>query len=292
MGEAILAKSNRPVDRMPIPGSLNLVTSGGVADAIENMSAPPEVYVGEGTPTGEEVVWVNTNALNQNTVLRSVSYAVVDDSIVYVSRFGNDDTANGTETAPYSTMTAAVNSIPKDLNGKTITICILDSSSFTEEVTLSGFYGGEIVLAENGTGNLGIAKLNIINCTMVKIKDVKYFATTGLTLSNSTVYIENSNLECNTGNTAIELKVASNLVTDEKSTINIFECVTAINATGLSRAYIHTITGGGTNMDDGIIADNGSAISITKSNLVASTLYTTSSGGTVSINAQPTVANY
>jgi len=293
MGEAILAKGNRPVDVKPTAGSLNLVTSGGVAEAIENVNVPPEVYVGNGTPTGEEVLWVNTNALNGTAVMRTISYAVVDSSIVYVSNSGNDETANGTTDAPYASLQAAVNSIPKDLNGSTITICALnDGEVFNEEVTLSGFYGGEIVLTSVNSGaSLSISKLNVVNCTMVKLQNLTLL-TAGLVETNSTVYVENSFVQLSGAITGIDLKIASNFITDEKSTIEVVDCVTAINATGLSRAYIYSITGGDTNMDDGIIADNGSAVSITNSSLVASTLFTTSSGGTISINAQPTVANY
>jgi len=56
--------------------------------------------------------------------------------------------------------------------------------------------------------------------------------------------------------------------------------------------YIDTITGGNNEVVDGIIVDSGSSVSIKTTNLVARTLYTYSTGGTISVNAQPTLANY
>jgi len=53
-----------------------------------------------------------------------------------------------------------------------------------------------------------------------------------------------------------------------------------------------TTEGGSESVVDGIIADSGSAVNAASSTLTARTLYTTSSGGTISINAQPTIANY
>jgi len=311
MSEAILAKGNRPVDLEPTIGSSNLITSGAVAEALENAGST-EVYIGKDTPKGDEVLWFNTNTntnINSRVINTSTSYVLLNDAIIYVSNSGNDSTGNGTFESPFASINHVIAILPKNLNGFNVTIKIIgENEIFNEAIKLSGFYGGELVFSgsefENNVSNCKFSKISVNSCTLVRFLNMN-LTINGLTQSNSNVYIENSKLNVTDATTGIMLKAVSHFITDEKSIIDIGSCVTAINTMELSKMYIYNITGGATNSSttedgtivtvpvvvDGIIADSGSAVNITSSSLIAGTLYSTSSGGTISINAQPTIAN-
>jgi len=297
MGEAILAKGNRPVDSVPTSGSTNLITSGAVAEAISEAN---EIHIGSENPSGNEVFWINANAVtNTSKVYNKVvnvtpSYALLSDSTIFVSMSGNDETGDGSADAPFRSINHAISMLPKNLNGFNATIMFdsYDIEIFDEVVKLAGFYGGELIFRGSDETNLTsckISKINVTNCTLVRFLNL-YLYSSGLTQSNSNIYVENSNINVSNVATGIELKAVSHFITDEKTEVNINECTVAVNTMELSKMYIYQISG--TNIHDGIIADSGSVVNITRCALdVVGTLYTTSSGSTISINAQSTIAN-
>jgi len=292
MGEAILAKGNRPVDAVPTSGSSNLITSGAVYTAVQNAAGAPEVYIGIDAPTGDQVLWFDTDA--DGAVYASVktnNYTLLDNAVMHVSSVGNDELGNGSEEAPFATIGRAISLLPKNLNGFTTTIRFIDDNkTFNEVVDIRGFFGGEIVFSGSNE-NCTISNVNVTNCTLVKFENMNLI-TNGFYQANSNVYFKESTIEIVDANTGIELKAASNFITDENTSINVGNCTTAIKVAELSKMYAHVITGGSESVVDGIIADSGSAVNAASSTLTARTLYTTSSGGTISINAQPTIANY
>lgn len=74
-----------------------------------------------------------------------VSYAgVFKDNALYVGPTGNDTTGDGTNTAPYASLTKALSVIPKDLGGQTITINVAGGTYIESNVGIDGFYGGRL----------------------------------------------------------------------------------------------------------------------------------------------------
>ena len=65
---------------------------------------------------------------------------------LYVNGSTGSDSNPGTQSAPFATITAALNAIPKNLGGYTATINIA-AGTYNEEITIRGFCGG-------GVGNL------------------------------------------------------------------------------------------------------------------------------------------
>jgi len=303
MSEAILVKGNRPIDLTPTTGSSNLVTSGGVAQAIENST---EVHVGNDAPKGNETIWFHTNAgLVSRVVNTSTAYVLLNDATIHVDNlYGSDDSGDGTSESPFATIGHVIGILPKNLNGFNVTIKFdgfNGEDGVFENIKLTGFYGGELIFDGLNIYNYDMSKINVTNCTLVRFKNL-HLNINSLEQVNSNVYIENSEINITDAETGIKLKAVSHFITDEKSVIKINGCTTGIHTMELSKMYIHDITGGfyepdidfpgGINVNDGIIADSGSTVNITTTSLMANTLYSTSSGGTISVNAQPTIANY
>lgn len=297
MAEAILVKGTRPVDITPTSGSSNLITSGGVKNAldnavdniVENISSPPEVHVGTTAPTGEEVVWFNPAGSNAANIMIT-NEALQKDAVLYVATSGNDETGNGSEEAPYATVTKAVNEVPKNLNGNNATINVA-SGTYNEAVNISNFSNGEIIIkgaTENVVDNVTISNINIINSTYVAIDDMN-LTTNNIHESNSVVYT-NGNVIISDAIAGIELEKASKFITAENTELTINNATVAIKSKELSQAYIDKLVG---NDEDGLIAESGSTIVIGANELTVNrTLYSTSSGATISVNTQPTLANF
>jgi len=307
MAEAILAKGNRPVDATPTSGSSNLVTSGGVSEALETLrsqigeggSGLPEIHIGDDQPIGAEVLWFDTDA---NEPIMTKNFVVLDESNIYVSDNGNDETGNGTSDAPYASINTALRTVPKNLNGNKVTIHLVTNNGrgiLNEVAKISDFFGGEIIIDSNLI-DFDISKVEITNCSMVRFVNA-FISVNNITISGSTVYIDEvSNLLISSDSiidVGIELKAASNLISigSEANVAVLTNCSVAVKAQELSRAYFGYIGSNDINVTitDGIVAESGSSVSVAINDLTAKTLYTTSTGGTVSINsAQPVVANY
>lgn len=102
------------------------------------------------------------------------------DTTYYVAMTGSDTTGNGSATAPYATVTKALSVIPKQLEAKTATISIADGT-YTEDVVISGFTNGYLVIQGNesapnnvviqGITNVGLR--TIMNTCHIKISGLK-----------------------------------------------------------------------------------------------------------------------
>lgn len=85
---------------------------------------------------------------------------------VYVSKSGSDTLGNGTSANPYLTISKAISTLPKNLNGYGATINI-SAGTYNETARFEHFYGG--VVAINGVSGAGvtITGLNVQNCAVL-----------------------------------------------------------------------------------------------------------------------------
>lgn len=72
---------------------------------------------------------------------------------------GNDVTGDGSANRPYKTIAKALSVIPKNLGGNRATVYLRTGENYTENVIISGFYGGEL----NLSGTAGAARTVTLN---------------------------------------------------------------------------------------------------------------------------------
>lgn len=219
--------------------------------------------------------------------LETIGY-IQGDQTIYVATSGNDASGDGSESYPYKTIQKAIDSIPKDLCGKEITINIA-SGTYAEEVVVSGYHGGSLRLTfESVTINtLSIYESNVI------------LSGTALTIAaNGKTY----GLHAHRGSNVIcQLPTTINGATNGllvgygsrfsgRNTITINSCTYA--ATSTYAAYLYIVTLEGSKNNNGVQAAAGivSIGSILAS--MASTLYVTVAGGRIYTGAQASVPSY
>ena len=99
---------------------------------------------------------------------------------VEVANSGSDTTGDGTLSKPYRTIQYALNTIPKDLNGYIVTIRVGDGT-YNEEVHLSGYKSGSIIVRRNGPIILNaicnIQSIYVSDCHSVSIQGINLTST-------------------------------------------------------------------------------------------------------------------
>ncbi|WP_367569028.1 hypothetical protein [Lacrimispora sp.] len=81
------------------------------------------------------------------TFLRNIK-PLEADVTYYIASSGSDVTGDGTQTKPFKSITKALNTSPKNLNGYTATISIADGT-YTEDVYINGFADGHLIINGN-----------------------------------------------------------------------------------------------------------------------------------------------
>lgn len=83
---------------------------------------------------------------------------------IYVSTTGSDILGDGSELNPFKTIQHAIDIIPKDLNGHTVTVWVADGT-YDESITISGFKTGKFILRTFRSSTLSsLTKLADITC--------------------------------------------------------------------------------------------------------------------------------
>lgn len=162
----------------------NLIHADNTSEYVKLTNAPTNV-----SQVGTQITSGRLN--NIETMLAAVDDKVLVGSVtLYVNRVSGADTNTGTSSASAKkTLQSALNALPPNLGGYTITINIADSSSSDPDSAVSflNFHGGRI----NISGTYHSRGIEIANCTRVGFSNVVYImptgTATGLSVANSTV---------------------------------------------------------------------------------------------------------
>ena len=274
------------VDRIPTyPGRVTLTPVSGQTNTYDLVRADQPVE--EGTP-------INKALFDQK------AYTLTANVTVYVSPTGSDLTGDGTSTKPFATIQAAVDSLPKWLDGYTATISIA-AGTYPGRVVMSGFQGGIVEIGVAGR-SVTVNGLQISCCSAVRVnvsieRSASYVGTLLIVRNGSHVQI-GSAITVNGGNAGISgivVESGSTLVAipDASGTlkVTINNCVyNAIYATGGSKVSMIDIAG--SNNGVGIRSDGGSVVSYSSRTLAATSANITSNGGRIYTGAQTSVLNY
>lgn len=202
---------------------------------------------------------------------------------------GNDATADGTTAKPYKTITAALDSLPKDLGRNSVYIRPA-AGTYDESVSFRDFKNGYINLG-SGSVNYTIRGVSFVNCEHVSIYG-------NLTISGSnSLSIENSDVEllssakiiyANTTNWAVSVSDGGRFMGN--GTITCTNAMGAVNVSGLSRAYIGILTG---TAKTGVRVLSGSIVAMNVyTAFTATTMFDISQGGRIFSNGMTNAPSY
>ena len=234
----------------------------------------------EPTVAGTPVNAANLNAMQKNIGLDA-------NMTVYVAVSGSDATGNGSSTSPYQTITKALSTIPKNLNGYDAMVYV-SSGTYNENVIIDNFSGGRLVLSGASGTLLQINTLTIMNC-YVQINDNLVFSVANLTCSRGCRLLANGEIRVRSD--ATYGVYASNI-----SSVFLYKLFVdgstyaAVCVDQNSRIFI-THLGGSGNINIGLLAAGGTIL-YNSSMLSASIATSTNSGGRIYAGSQTSIPNY
>lgn len=142
------------VDRVSTyPGRVKITKSDGTSEFVTWERADEPTV--EGTPINKALF---------DSIASDIGLAA--DLTVFVSKSGSDNLGNGTSSNPYATIMKAVNTLPKNLNGKRVIVNV-GAGTYNETVTFANFFSGAITV--NGVVGAGvtITGLQVQNCAVL-----------------------------------------------------------------------------------------------------------------------------
>lgn len=267
------------VDRVPTyPGRIKFTKEDGtVIYGVWERADSPTV---EGTPLNA----ANLNAMQEGAGLSSAVN-------IYVSTTGSDTTGTGTESAPFATITKALSTLPKFLNGFNPSVYV-SSGTYREVVRINNFVGGTVRLRGSSSAAT-IYGLTIQNSVV---------ETTGLTLtlsstgdSNAALYMDGGRYRCYNEISITSSATGAYLVNGAQLLLTSSPLTLSGNSYGIraehgSFAYISSIEGSAQTVIDA----SGGAI-VTYGTLEASStasVYSIANGGRVYTEGQTSAPNY
>lgn len=276
-----MALKTNVVDRVSTyPGRVKLSPVAGQSDVYDLSRADAPIQ--EGTPINAALFAGKADVLTA-------------DFTVYVSAStGNDANGSGTETAPFGTIQKAINSIPKNLDGKTCTVSVA-AGNYSERVMIEGFQGGKLRLTGNAIINGGISVFysNQVHITFPNLKFNSAFSGPILQVdAGSNVTMGKLTIDGGNGyENAVDVGQGSTLFVD--GDLDVSNCArNAVFAHDGSRIAIGGALTGNNNTSGGVRSTTGSIVSYGSRTLAASTASVTQSGGRIYSGAQNTVPSY
>ena len=214
--------------------------------------------------------------------------AVQADVTLYISNAGSDATGIGTASLPYRTLTKALSTLPKNLNGKTVEL-VVATGDYDEDAVIAGF-NGNILL--NPSGVPSIKSITVDNSVVLhngqQINLNPGTSATGLMLHNGAVWNGRAGIVINGADTG--LLISSGSTFSLLGVLNISNASTGIDVYGGARAYISRIEGSGNTV--GLAATSGGTLMYGSTDIAASAVHSTSNGGRIYTGAQTSVPTY
>lgn len=244
-------------DRVPTyPGRVTLTPVSGEENTFDMVRA--DLPITEGTPINKKL-------------FDSKSDCLAEDVVVYVSPTGNDVTGDGSADAPFLTIQAAIDALPKHLGGHTAEIYV-DFGVYHERLSVVGFSGGRLKIGQPGNV-FTIDGIDIIESSFVEtnIYQIEYSITGSKGLfdvsGGSKVLIASDMIIDGINQSATGMRVVDNSSVSVESgrTLTVNNCAGVINALKCSLVSVDKLTGSGNTF--GMLAYRGSIISYSEDTL-------------------------
>lgn len=216
----------------------------------------------------------------------SKSDCLVENVTVYVANSGSDVDGDGSADAPFRTIQAAVNALPKHLEGHTAEISI-GFGVYNERVVVEGFTSGRLIVGKYGEVFTIVGGIDIINSSFVETniyqieRDTNSSRPLFLAKDGSNVSVGSDMIldGIDAGVTGMIVENNSHLVTANNVTLTCNNCAMAITAQWCSFVSVSTITGSGNIF--GMSASQGAIVSYKTDTLTKSWSNNADSGGLV-----------
>lgn len=211
-----------------------------------------------------------------------------DNAIVYVRTSGNDASGDGSESYPLRTIQHAIDSIPKNLGNKEISINV-GSGTYAEDLKISGFYGGMLRINFNNAtiNSLTISDTNV-TLTGTNLTIAKSTSLTSADINNGANVICQVPITITGGLAGLQVNNGSRFIATQDVTINT--ALYAVLSEHASIVYIYNLKGSGS--DTGVLADSAFVILNSIAANIATTQYATESGGRIYTGAQTNIPKY
>ena len=239
-------------DRVPTyQGRVTLTPVGGEENTFDMVRA--DLPITEGTPINKKL-------------FDSKSDRLVEDVTVWVALSGNDVEGDGGEDAPFRTIQAAIDALPKDLDGHTAEI-VVDFGVYAERVTVNGFRSGRLIIGRYGsvfsiTGGIDIINSSYVETNIYQIdRDASSSRPLFVAKDGSNVTISSDMILDGTdmGVSGMVVENNSHVVTANNVTLTCNNCAAPISAQWCSFVSLSTLTGSGNMI--GMSASQGSIVS-------------------------------
>ena len=259
-------------DRVPTyPGRVTLTPVSGQENTYDMVRA--DLPVVEGTPINKKLFDSKSDCLAENVT-------------VWVALSGNDVEGDGSADAPFRTIQAAVDALPKNLDGHTAEI-VVDFGVYAERVTVNGFRSGRLIIGRYGsvfsiTGGIDIINSSYVETNIYQIeRDTSSSRPLFVAKDGSNVTIGSDMIldGIDSGITGMVVENNSHVVTANNITLTCNNCGMAIAATWCSFVSLNAITGSENTF--GMSASQGSIVSYKTDTLSKSWSNNADSGGLV-----------
>lgn len=271
-----MALKTNVVDRVPVyPGRVRMTPVSGQANVYDMVRADQPTQ--EGTPINKALFDKKADTLTENVT-------------IYVTTSGNDTTGDGTQSKPYKTVQAALDTIPKNLGGHVATI-YMGPGTYSGTIDIEYFHSGRVTLTGATTTTVTFTgQITIRGCYV----HFEYFKAV---MNGAYIYVvqdgkfflgDSVTLTCNGGEYGVFARYNSKVSLGGDLIVNN-ATVAALRTGATSDIYVHNLSGSGNTA--GFYAAGG-IILINISDLTATTLYRTASGGRVYKAPQTSAPNY
>ncbi len=189
---------------------------------------PGRVKLTKANGTTEYVTWERAD---EPTVLGTpINKALFDsikadiglsgDTTVFVSKSGSDSLGNGTSANPYLTITKAIDSLPKNLNGKNAIINI-GAGTYNETAIFANFSAGTIIVNGNAGAGITIEGFRVENCAVrVDLISLTIGSQSLAVSAQGMFYTANANITINGGQNGLTLRYGAVVEISTSLTIN------------------------------------------------------------------------
>lgn len=258
------------VDRVPTYANrVRIVPEDGSAPYYATMERADQPTV-VGTPI---------NAANLNAMQEAAGLTA--HRTVYVATTGSDTTGDGSQTAPYATITKALTSIPKNLNGYTASVNIA-AGTYNESVYAAYFGNGLLRITGVAGAVVTVNKIEFFNVKYVEIDSISFHIQSQFFHVNASSVRVQTPFSANGSQYGVYASYFSNVTFRDTVTIN--GVPNAIFATSGSNIYVEHLLGSGNTV--AFASTQGSLCAFNIDESTATTKYYTLGGGRIFSGSQ------
>ena len=242
------------------PGRVVLTPVAGKTNTYDMERA--DVPVTEGTPINKVLFDSKADTLTKDVTL-------------YVANSGNDATGDGSVDAPFRTIQAAINAVPKHMGGYTVTIDI-EAGTYEERLIVNGFSCGKLVIGVYGRSTtvrgIDIDNSSVIVTNISKIAYADGFNGNLFDVDNGSNVLISQGVTIDGTNSGLagglEVRGCSTVSVDSNNQVTLSNLFSGIGASRGSTVALARISG--TNVYFGITVGFGSVVSYDTNTLVSS----------------------